>query len=1105
MAIDRHPEAERLAEYADGVLSAADRVEIERHLAECADCRAVVAETMTYLRAEPTALTSAPRVIPFRSRRWVTGTAAILAAAAAFLVAARVVSPDWINRALGRGERPELQELIAAVAKEPTRPVEGRLSGGFKYGPAPHPTRGAGEREASPDVRIAAARIEKQAGTSDTAAKSAALGVAYLAVHDFDRAVAALERAVRDEPSNAGAQSDLSAAYLARAAWMGRTEDLPKALAAAERSIAAEPRRAEAFFNRALALEGLHLDSQAAEAWSAYTRLESSGPWATEAATKASDAKSRTISKLTDPANPRHQELRERIEDELLTRWGAAVAAGESDGAARALAESERSARALMRDGGDSMPSDEVLLIKRVEQGGQSVGLRTLAEAHVLYGRARHEFVENRLQQASEMMAAAAVAFKRSNSPYAAWAPIYKAIAMRIGGSADAALDQLDAVSPGVAPAGYFNLRGRLAWTRGAALGRLGRFDQARDALRQAVLEFTRAGEIENLAINEMGLAEAEWYLGATADMWSHEVNALSRLDSVRSVPRRNAVLLEAATFALSDGLPESALYFQNALVELAEKSGLQLGRADVYRGRARILGRLGRQTAALQDVNIAHDALTAIDDAGLRARATAELDRIRAELYVSVDSRKAVAAATSALGYLGPNGHAIRTAEVLTLRARAFERLNDPGHARQDFRAAIDTLEGIRAGLAQVQDRMQAVEGQREAFQGLVRLEAATLNNSDNALRVAEQGRARTLLDLAPAVETGSVDPGVARNRLANDTVVVFFSVLSDQVLVWVLTNTDTHFFSRPIPAARLSESVSQLRALVDGGVDFSRFANDAQMLSQQLIMPALEMAPEKSRVVFVPDGPLAGVPFGILPDNRGKPILSSRSVVVSPSFTSFLANSTRLTEFSARSVLAVGDGQNPASTGFVRLTRADDEAIAVGKLYPLATVLTAADATRTGLLGDSRDVMHFAGHVVSNYEFPMLSRILLASGSTGDSTGTLLASDLMRFRFTTTRVVVLASCEGAAGRVVGGEGSLSVGRAFLQAGVPSVIANLWPLDDEVHSLMTGFHQQLRQHSDPSTALRLSQVEWLREHGWNGPVRAWGGFVAMGGINSRS
>src|SRR5262245_25956134 len=121
MAIaDRHPDAERIAEYIDGVLTAGDRADVERHLADCADCRELVSDTMALVAAETKRADLRSRVLPFiRDTRWVRGAAASLAAAAILVVAIRIVHPEWLGFG-PRSYRPELQALSAALAKEPT-------------------------------------------------------------------------------------------------------------------------------------------------------------------------------------------------------------------------------------------------------------------------------------------------------------------------------------------------------------------------------------------------------------------------------------------------------------------------------------------------------------------------------------------------------------------------------------------------------------------------------------------------------------------------------------------------------------------------------------------------------------------------------------------------------------------------------------------------------------------------------------------------------------------------------------------------------------------------------------------------------------------------
>ena len=156
MALD----PERLAAYIDGTLSSDERAEVERHLLECADCRMVVADAAAFVRSDESSAADSVRP-PGRGGRRAVVAMAVLAAAAALVLAVRAVWPGpFSGRPAGR---PELEELIAAVAQTPTRPAEGRLSG-FAYAPMPGRTRSAGGTvAASPDVRIAVARIEKLA------------------------------------------------------------------------------------------------------------------------------------------------------------------------------------------------------------------------------------------------------------------------------------------------------------------------------------------------------------------------------------------------------------------------------------------------------------------------------------------------------------------------------------------------------------------------------------------------------------------------------------------------------------------------------------------------------------------------------------------------------------------------------------------------------------------------------------------------------------------------------------------------------------------------------------------------------------------------------
>ena len=268
--MDACPEPEVLAAYIDGRLDQAERGALERHLAGCGDCRAIVAGSIEALGAMRSPATGARR-----SRASLgAGAVAVLAAAGAivFAVRAQRASSYYL---------PEMAELVKTVG--PARPLEARLSGGIAYGPVPSPTRGT-QSGASLDIVAAAESVRSAAQhrRADPAA-DAADGVASVFLGDLTRAVESLSRAAATNDPRM--QNDLSAILLARADATGDRTFAAGALRAADAAIASKHAPVEAYFNRALALERLARSDEALAAWLAYVSLDPASAWASEAST----------------------------------------------------------------------------------------------------------------------------------------------------------------------------------------------------------------------------------------------------------------------------------------------------------------------------------------------------------------------------------------------------------------------------------------------------------------------------------------------------------------------------------------------------------------------------------------------------------------------------------------------------------------------------------------------------------------------------------------------------------------------------------------------------------------------------------------------------
>jgi CHAT domain-containing protein len=121
-----------------------------------------------------------------------------------------------------------------------------------------------------------------------------------------------------------------------------------------------------------------------------------------------------------------------------------------------------------------------------------------------------------------------------------------------------------------------------------------------------------------------------------------------------------------------------------------------------------------------------------------------------------------------------------------------------------------------------------------------------------------------------------------------------------------------------------------------------------------------------------------------------------------------------------------------------------------------------------------------------------PWRSRLLLEQGEE------LPASHLLE-QGSDARLAVLASCASARGKTLSGEGVQSLSTALLAGGVPSVVATLWPVDDEVtFELMRHFYNGLERGSGAAEALRDAQ-EAIREAPGTGHPFYWAGFVVEG------
>jgi len=259
-------------------------------------------------------------------------------------------------------------------------------------------------------------------------------------------------------------------------------------------------------------------------------------------------------------------------------------------------------------------------------------------------------------------------------------------------------------------------------------------------------------------------------------------------------------------------------------------------------------------------------------------------------------------------------------------------------------------------------------------------------------------------------------------------------------------------------------------------------------------LIAPIAKEIAGKKRLVIVPGGPLARLPFHLLVDPDGRYLIERFGIGYAQSATVLRFCLARNRKVDGR-ILAVA---NPAlNDPAFSLQFAEEEARAIQALYPeQCQLLAGVRATVSNFLGAAPNagILHFACHGIQDSSDAMQSFLALAPDAGSD--GRLTTREIFDLDIH-AGLVTLSACETGEGLLSPGQVEL-VGmiRAWMFAGAPSVVASLWKLDDRATSeLMAEFYKNLKTMGR-AEALQRAQIEMMKKY--KNPYY-WGAFVLYG------
>jgi tetratricopeptide (TPR) repeat protein len=567
---------------------------------------------------------------------------------------------------------------------------------------------------------------------------------------------------------------------------------------------------------------------------------------------------------------------------------------------------------------------------------------------------------------------------------------------------------------------------------------------------------------------------------------------------SARSGDHATAVrLLAEAREGVLDR-PAAAAALDLLYADILRRTGALDGAVEAADGAARTAESLGIAPLAADLLHVSGRAKL-----GLGAPAAAR-DRLQRAVHLAERARGTLQSDRFRSAFIGDRAGIWEDCTTAVLDA------GGPGGAEEAFRCvelakSRSLLELLTGGVPVGGDRdgdgtlltdLARITGELNAMYG--RAEDALGERTRAQIREHEAAAERIVLRLAATSRfagafAGPAALGSLAGSLPDDGAILEYFAEQGWLSAFVITRAGVVIRRRIADLATVQSGCDALgfqmsRAIVRGlpggarGERLTRDVNEELAAISRLVLGSIADAlPASGRLAIVPTSPLHAVPFAALPF-QGEPLIRRFAIAMSPSAS--LLNHLPTRADGAALVIGVADELAP---------RAEAEAHDIAATLPGATVLTGPGATRGGFarLSAGRSHIHFAGHARFIPSNPLASGLRFADGW-------LTATEIARLDLGGASVM-LSGCDTGRAIVSGADEQLGLARAILAARASSLTMSLWPVHDEITSLLMRTAYRSRGGTDPgvsvAAAVRTAQLELLASHPH---PAAWAPFVTV-------
>jgi len=1055
----------------------------------------------------------------------------------------------------------DVQKGLVALndAYREARPVESRIS---NLDHAPFIVTRGNEAERVNTLERERARLLLSNAVSKRANADSyhGLGKFYLYQRDPDNAIQYLEQARQADGKDAQILADLGAAYFEKGkreleaassdtsnANGGKgLEDLGRSLEYLNQALELNPNLLEALFNRGLVHQSQGLDQQAEADWRSYLQKDPNSEWAKEVQQKLKllEEKKQSSQKADDSTEAFLQAYRahddERAWEHYRRSHGANANQITTALVDRVLAKNSNAAESLEalnylgqlenRKTNDSFTSD----LARVYASASPQRLSMLLEARQRINDGSKLFGQSKVGEGIEVLTEARQAFEKLND-----VPELLAAELAIASGATSqpdlprAQEMLSRIIPSSEAKHYKWLLAICLSKRTQINSNLNNYSKAFDDSTRSLQLFQESQDTANALGQLLQIAVLHLFLNDNETSLTYLQQALAL--------RNNAAMAQADLWGIQLSISlnltalklyRAALDYQNEALQLALSTRMPLLISRSYQYIGLTYGSLQRFDLALQNLQQAYDQGKPLstERSGQNMMANASLKL--GDLYrTSGDPTRALAAYDEssrlyeALGFAHYN-YAAHKGKFLS-----YVALQNDGMASQELLTVVSLFDEYREKIVSERQTAFFFDREQDTYDLAIDFVYSRLGDSQRAFNYSEISRARSLtelmqhgaevtessigLDLKSSGNNGTRSTSLSlvdiQQRLPARVQLIQYAVLEKKLLIWVITRDGLFSTAVDVEAAKLDQAIASTLKQLNQRDDTAASAS-LKNLYRLVIAPIRERLDSNKVVCLVPDKSLHYLPFGaLLSDSSGRYLLQDFQLMESPSATFLIEsseNAQRRAPLKEEHLLAVGNPSFDRSSNpeLANLPGAEREVKQLAQSYSPRRILIRRDATRQSITDEiaRADVAHFAAHYEIDPRSSLSSRLILgpeAGNYAHAQPSGLSAADIYRMKLTRTRLVVLSGCKTGIEQQFAGEGPIGFARSFLVAGVPVVVASLWPVDsDATAELMIAFHRFRKAQNLPTTtALMRAQQELMNHDSYRSPYY-WAGFTVVGG-----